>query len=205
MNSSHKTLYYGKFIVDDLGKWGQTIGGAGSVGDDIGLAIIGLLVNTHDIHGRVRRGGRDDDFLRTALQVGLGLLGGGEHTSRFDDVFSTSVLPRDVGRVLLCMELDPLIVDNQVCAIDLDVALKSAMGGVVLEHVFLSWVSWMPARQCFKPLEQTESFTYSIVGLDEGIVDGNDLDVVVLDRVAEDDTANTTEAVDTDLDDHFAC
>lgn len=35
--------------------------------------------------------------------------------------------------------------------------------------------------------------------LDEGIVDGNDLEVITLSGVAEDDTANTTETVDTDL------
>jgi hypothetical protein len=45
--------------------------------------------------------------------------------------------------------------------------------------------------------------THSVVGLNEGVVDSNDLDVAVLDGVAEDDTSNTTEAVDADLDDHF--
>lgn len=59
---------------------------------------------------------------------------------------------------------------------------------------------------------------YSVVGLDEGVVYGDDVDVVVLDtaschqhcyaldqwiekhlRIAEDDTANATEAVDTNL------
>jgi len=41
------------------------------------------------------------------------------------------------------------------------------------------------------------------VGLDERVVDSNDLDIVVLDSVAEDDSSNTTEAVDSDLDDHI--
>ena len=45
--------------------------------------------------------------------------------------------------------------------------------------------------------------TYSVLGLDEGIVDGNNLDVGVLDGVAEDDAADATEAVDADLSDHF--
>lgn len=45
--------------------------------------------------------------------------------------------------------------------------------------------------------------TYSVLGLDEGVVDGNDLDVGVLDRVAEHDAADATEPVDADLGDHL--
>lgn len=42
------------------------------------------------------------------------------------------------------------------------------------------------------------------MGLNEGVVDSNNLDVGVLDSVAEDDTANATETVDADLDgSHF--
>jgi hypothetical protein len=37
------------------------------------------------------------------------------------------------------------------------------------------------------------------VGLDEGIVDSDDVYIVVLDGVAKDNSANTTEAVDSDL------
>lgn len=44
--------------------------------------------------------------------------------------------------------------------------------------------------------------TYSILGLDEGVVDGDNLNVGVLDGVAEDDATDATEAVDSDLGDH---
>jgi len=37
------------------------------------------------------------------------------------------------------------------------------------------------------------------VRVDEGVVDSDDVDVIVLDGVPEDDTANATEAVDSDL------
>jgi hypothetical protein len=46
--------------------------------------------------------------------------------------------------------------------------------------------------------------TYGIFGLDERIVDGNNLDIGMLNSIAEDDTANTAKSVDTDLDSHFA-
>lgn len=52
--------------------------------------------------------------------------------------------------------------------------------------------------------QQQPAKTHSVFGLDEGVVDGDDLDIGVLDGVAEDDTANATEAVDADLDgSHF--
>lgn len=38
--------------------------------------------------------------------------------------------------------------------------------------------------------------------LNEGVVDSDDLNVGVLDGVAEDDTSNAAEAVDADLDNH---
>lgn len=42
--------------------------------------------------------------------------------------------------------------------------------------------------------------TYSVGRLNERVVDSNDLDIGVLDSVAEDDTADTTKSVDADLD-----
>jgi hypothetical protein len=45
--------------------------------------------------------------------------------------------------------------------------------------------------------------TYSILGLNEGVVDGNDLDIGVLDGIAEDNAADTAEPVDADLDSHL--
>jgi hypothetical protein len=44
------------------------------------------------------------------------------------------------------------------------------------------------------------SGTYGVVSLNERVVDSDDLDVGVLDSVAEDDAANATEAVDANLD-----
>jgi len=40
---------------------------------------------------------------------------------------------------------------------------------------------------------------YSVLGLNEGIVDGDDLDILMLEGVAEDDTSNAAEAIDADL------
>jgi hypothetical protein len=45
--------------------------------------------------------------------------------------------------------------------------------------------------------------THSILGLDERVIDSDDLDIAVLDGVAEDDTANSAEAIDANLDSHY--
>lgn len=46
--------------------------------------------------------------------------------------------------------------------------------------------------------------TYGVGRLNEGVVDSNDLDVGVLDGVAEDDATDTAKSVDADLD-HVDC
>lgn len=41
--------------------------------------------------------------------------------------------------------------------------------------------------------------SYGVGGLNEGVVDGDDINVVKLDGIAEDNASNATEAVDSDL------
>jgi hypothetical protein len=47
--------------------------------------------------------------------------------------------------------------------------------------------------------------THSIGGIDERVVDGNDLELGLLNSVAEDNATNSTEAVDSDLDGSHNC
>jgi hypothetical protein len=47
--------------------------------------------------------------------------------------------------------------------------------------------------------------TYSVLGLNERVIDSNDLDIVVLNGIAEDNATDTAETVDADLDNHFVC
>ena len=138
MDSGHESLDDLELVVDGLGKRGQAVGGARGVGDDGSAAVVRLLVNAHDVHGGIGRGSGDDNPLGATLQMGLGLLGGGEDTSGLDDVLSAGVLPGDGGRIPLGVELDLLAVDNQIVAIDGDVGVEDAVGGVILEHVLLN-------------------------------------------------------------------
>jgi len=211
VHSGHQTLNDGEVVVDNLGEGGQAVGCARSVGDDVGGAIVGLLVNAHHVHGGIGRGGGDDDTLGTTLQVSTGLLLGGEDTGRLDDVLGASVLPGDGSGVTLGVELDGLAVDLQVAALDRDGAVEDAVGRIILEHVLL-YGRWRSDLGCEVGQTGAEEYasawrgaTYSVLGLDERVVDSNDLDIGVLDGVAEDDTADTAKAIDANLDSHVVC
>ena len=69
--------------------------------------------------------------------MSLGLIGGGENTSRLNNVVGTGLRPRDVGRILFHVELDSLSIDNEAISGSLDFSLEVAVSAVILEHVFL--------------------------------------------------------------------
>jgi len=145
VDSSHETLDDGELIVDDLSERSKAVGCARGVGDDLNIGLVGLVVDTHNVHGSISRRSRDDNLLGASLDVCLGLLGGGEDTGGLDDVVCTSLAPWDVGGVALSVEFDLLSVDLQSSSSGLDVALEDTMLRVVLEHVGLE--SW-PIRLC---------------------------------------------------------
>lgn len=153
MDGGHKTLNETPVVVDDLGERSQAVGGARSVGNNGVFALVGLVVDTHDEHldtlAKITRTrekktdrsicgrSRDDDLLGATLQVGRGLLGGGEDTGGLDNVSGAGLGPLDVGGITLLVELDALAVDDEVATVDLDGTLELTVLGVILEHVGL--------------------------------------------------------------------
>ena len=153
VDGGHETLDQTEVVVDNLGEGGKAVGGARSVGQNVDVGLVLGVVDTHNEHGGISGGGRDDDLLGTTLQVSGGLLLGGEDTGGLDNVGSAGLGPGDVGGVALSVEADLLAIDNQaVGAINLDGTLELTVGAVVLEHVGLWWK--MPRLVCV---------TYSIV------------------------------------------
>ncbi|KAH6610223.1 hypothetical protein Trco_000243 [Trichoderma cornu-damae] len=129
VDGGHETLDDAVVVVDDLGEGSQAVGGARGVGDDVGGAVVVLLVDAHHVHGGIGRGGRDDDLLGAADEVSLGLFDGGEDAGGLDNVLGAGLAPLDVGRVALGVEANLFAVDNEVLAVDLDVALEAARCG----------------------------------------------------------------------------
>ena len=141
VDGGHETLDDGELVVDDLGKGSQAVGGARGVGDDIGAAVVGLLVDTHNVHGGISGRSRDDDLLGATLQVSGGLVLGGEDTGGLDNVVGASLAPGDGSGVTLGVEPDLGAVDNEVGAVLRDLALEDTVRGVILEHVGLESIS----------------------------------------------------------------
>ena len=56
-------------IVDNLGEGSETVCGAGCVGDDLHGRLVLLLVNSHNEHGGISRGGGDNHVLGSSLNT----------------------------------------------------------------------------------------------------------------------------------------
>ena len=113
-----------------------------------------------DSHRGVSGRSGDDDLLGSTLQVGAGLLGGGEDTSGLDNVLGTGLSPLDVGGVSLAVDDDGLVVDVKLAILLLDAALESTVHGVVLEHVDLVYVRTRERRRMMS--------TYHVLEVNEG-------------------------------------
>jgi len=175
VNGGHQTLDDTKLVVDDLGERGQAVGGAGSVGNDGVLRVVGIQVDTANEHWGIGRRSGDDDLLGTALQMGRGLFGGGENTSGLDDVISTDGAPRDLSGILLSENGDGFALDPELAILGLNGSLEPSVDGIILEHV----------DHVFK--------------VNEGIVDSNHLDFSDDESITEDNTTDTTKTVDPDF------
>ena len=122
------------------------------------------------------------------MRTGGGL--GGEDTGRLDDVVRSDGTPRNVGGISLVEDGDGLALDDELAVLDLDGAVESAVGGVVLEHVNLRNSELSSANTA----RERSEVAHHVVEVDEGVVDGDDLDLSVLERVSQDNSTNSTEA-----------
>ena len=113
-----------------------TVGGARTVGDDDVVGGQGVVVDLVDdgLVGIVA-GGRDQDALGPRLQVGLGLVTGGEDAGALKGDVDVQVLVRQVGRIAFGRDLDlaQAHVDPFVAA--LDRAGKTAVDRIVAQQV----------------------------------------------------------------------
>lgn len=91
----HERFDNSEFVVNDLGEWSQTVSGARSIGQDRFTIVFGV-VDTHDKHGSVGGGGRDNDSGCTAFQMSFALFNRGENSRGFADCFGTGFAPRDI-------------------------------------------------------------------------------------------------------------
>mmetsp|Transcript_2577 Transcript_2577/g.4651 ORF Transcript_2577/g.4651 Transcript_2577/m.4651 type:complete len:498 (-) Transcript_2577:2604-4097(-) len=176
MDGGHEALLEAELIIDDLGDGGKAVGGAGGVRHDIGAVVL-EVVDAHDVHGGVGGGGGDDDLLGSSLHVEGGLLDGSEDSGRLNDVVNIGVSPGDLGRVHFSEDCELLSSNGQSgVGVGNNLGGVLSMDGVVLEHVL------------------------HVVGGDEGVVDGDDVDHGVVLSGAHNEAADAAESVDSDVD-----
>ena len=78
MYGGHQAFYQTEFIIQHFGQRSQAVRGTGSVGDNLHVLVVGVVVYTHNEHRRIGAGRRDNNFLRAAVEVSRSLFGGGE-------------------------------------------------------------------------------------------------------------------------------
>ena len=90
------------------------------------------MVHAVDEHrGVVLGGSRLHNLLGTRLDVLLAGVLGQEEARGLDDDVGADFAPLQVGRILLGRQADLLAIDDQLVAVDGDVALEVAMHGVL--------------------------------------------------------------------------
>ena len=137
MDGGHEALQDGEVVVDHLGQGGETVGGAGGVGDHVQVGRVLVLVHTHHEHRSIRGGSGDDHLLGSSGQMCRGSGHGGEHSSGLHHVLRPGAGPGDGLGVPLAEDGDGLPVDGQFAALGLAdghiSAVVAKVSGVVSE------------------------------------------------------------------------
>ena len=171
VDGGHKTVLDAPVVMENLGKGSKAVGGAGGIGNVVHVLGVVGVVNTHDEHGSVVLGGSGhNDLLGAGCQMGSGFFLGEELAGALGDVFNAPLAPVDVVGVTVAAGGDFLAVDNYGMVGVIDVSVENAVYGVVLEQI-----------------------SHIIGG--HGAVDTGELDVLVIQPGAQNESADTSEAV----------
>ena len=120
-------------LVQHFGQRREAVGGAGGVRDDRVGRLQGAVIHAIN-HGRVhiglaRRG--DDDLFGAGGEVGPGLRLAGKQARGLMHDIHRQLRPGQPGRVAFGQDPDAVAVDDQMLALDADLARKAAMGRVI--------------------------------------------------------------------------
>ena len=136
VNSGHETLINTVVVVEDLGDWGEAVGGARSVGNNGHVRGIKVVVDTNDEDwaGILWWGGKND-FLGTSLDVQITFLLSKENTSGLANVISADGSPCNLGWVSLVEDFDEVSVDLDTTIALLNSSWESSVDRVVLKEI----------------------------------------------------------------------
>ena len=178
MNRRHQTVRDTELVVEDFGDRSQAVRRAGCVRYELRTLNVFVEVYTAYEHRGIILGGSGHYYVfGTCFDVSLGFLFCKEETRRFNYVLSTNFVPFQVSRIAFSRYADVLAVYNQFALfyVCLDRAGECTVHRVILKHV-------------------------SQVINRAKVVDSYNLDVAAILGGAENETANTTETVNTYFD-----
>ena len=180
VDGGHGAAVDSKRFVEDFGDGGETVCGAGGIRNDVVLRrIVGFVVHAED-KGGVRAVGRrrDNDFFhrRAKMLFRVGTLG--EKTGGLDDNVRADGGPVNFGRIFRLENLEALPFHGDSAFRVRDAVRQVAEDGVVFQKV----------RERF--------------GIGD-VIDGDELNVLVVERGAHDVASDAAEAVDADLNGHY--
>src|SRR6266850_1957111 len=180
MDGGHGAAMDSKRFVKDFGDGGETVCGAGGVRNDMVLRwIVGFVVHAEDEGGiRAVGGRRDDDFFHRGAKVLLRINALGEKTGGLDDDIRADGGPVNLSRIFRLENLEALPFHGDSVFGVRDGVWKIAEDGVVLQKV------------------------RERLGIGD-VIDGHELNVLVIERGAHDVASDAAEAVDADLNGHY--
>mmetsp|Transcript_41165 Transcript_41165/g.129305 ORF Transcript_41165/g.129305 Transcript_41165/m.129305 type:complete len:235 (-) Transcript_41165:4-708(-) len=136
MDGGHKAFLDSPLVVDTLHKGRKAVGGAGGAGDEVGLALVVIGVDSHDnSEGVVLGWSRKHNLLHASINVGLRLLSSQEDSGRLAEVLDSSLGPSNVLGVTGTGGDDALSIDDEIVTIDNNVSVVASVDGIVLELV----------------------------------------------------------------------
>lgn len=122
--------------MENLGEWGETVSRARSIGYDIHVWSVSIVVHSHheDWYIVFWRSG-NDCFLSSTLQMKASFLSVCKDTSRLSNVVCTNLSPWNLGWVGLLEDLDRVAIDFDPSVSLFDSSLEASMNGVVREQI----------------------------------------------------------------------
>mmetsp|Transcript_3719 Transcript_3719/g.4151 ORF Transcript_3719/g.4151 Transcript_3719/m.4151 type:complete len:392 (+) Transcript_3719:109-1284(+) len=138
VGGGHGSLDDSELVVKNLGERGQAVGGARSVGVDVGGGIEVGVVHTDNVGWDIRALGRgsDHNLLGTSQDVLASTRAVDEDTGTLDDDVNVHLAPRKLGGIASRHNLDDLAIDREGLVINhLDIGVECSEHRVVLEQV----------------------------------------------------------------------
>src|SRR5437667_521428 len=179
VDGGHGAAVDAKSLLENFGNGSEAIGGAGGVGNDVVRGgVVGLVVHAQDESGvgAIGRGG-DDHFFHGSAEMLLGVNTLGEEAGGFDDDMRAYGSPIDFVGILGLENLEALAFDGDGVIGMRHLVVQNAEDGVVLQKV----------RESLR------------VG---DVVDGDELDVLIVERSTHNVATDAAEAVDANLNGH---